>query len=92
MKCSFAYRLAKAEYETAEESSETSETGLAQVEAEQEWVVDYTPGLSLEDACVDAKGMMDKMKCSFAYRLAKAEYETAEEGSDDSETGLAQQE
>ena len=51
---------------------------MAQVDAEQEFVVDYTPGLTLAEACVDAKGMMDKMKCSFAYRVAKAQYESTQ--------------
>ena len=82
--CSFAYRLAKADYENAEEGSEDVETGLAQVLAEQKWVVDYTPGLSLADACTDAVEWMDKISCSFAYRLAKADYENGEEDSEDS--------
>ena len=89
MKCSFAYNLAKATYESAEE---VDETGLAQIEAEQEWVIDYTPGLTKGDACVDADGMMEMMKCSFAYNLAKAAYENANEGSEDPDSGVAQQE
>ena len=75
MKCSFAYNLAKAAYESAEE---VAETGLAQIEAEQEWVIDYTPGLTKGKACEDADGMMEMIKCSMAYRVAKAQYENAQ--------------
>ena len=55
-------------------------------------MIDYTPGLTKDEACVDAKEMMEMMKCSFAFNFAKAAYESAEEGSEDPDTGVAQQE
>ena len=50
-----------------------------QAETEQEWVIEYSEGLTLADACAEATGMMDQMKCSFAYRLAKANFENDQE-------------
>ena len=54
------------------------------------WKVYYYPGLSVEDACVGAEGFKQKWSCGLAYRVAKEQYEMAEEGSEESETELAQ--
>ena len=51
---------------------------MAQLDAEQEFVIDYTPGLTKGKACEDADGMMEMIKCSMAYRVAKAQYENAQ--------------
>ena len=49
------------------------------------WKVYYYPGLSVEDACVGAEGFKQKWSCGLAYRVAKEQYEMAEEGSETSE-------
>ena len=70
-----------------------SEAEFAQLQAEETWVVDHTPGLSKEEACKDAvEKWEERLACAFAYRVAKAAYENAEEDFVEPEAGLAQQE
>lgn len=70
-----------------------NEAEFAQLQAEETWVVDHTPGLSKEEACKDAvEKWEERLACAFAYRVAKAAYENAEEDFVEPEAGLAQQE